>query len=148
VIERDRGFRADVADLDAGAAGGGMPLASALLDTLCDFLLLEPAMVAREEEDAPPMRGVMSGVCSGLTTVVASSRRSPNMRKRVRGFIGRRRLEEGERVQMRRCASTQLALEAGSTSRCLLRPDWLEEPHSQTMIITLVVPCACCIVSL
>lgn len=87
VVERDRGLRVRAADLEAGAVGGGMPLASALLDRLCDFVLLEPAMVAREEEEAPPMRGWMSGACSGLTTVVASSRRSPNIRKRVRGIL-------------------------------------------------------------
>ena len=76
-VDRDCGLRPAGA-FDAGVAGGGMPFASALLDTLCDFLLLEPAMFPREED--PKLEcGWISGEWSGLTTVVANSTRSPNI---------------------------------------------------------------------
>ena len=77
VIDLERGLRPGAA-FDAGVAGGGMPLASALLDTLWDFLLLEPA-IDPSEEDAKLVCGCISGEWSGLTTVVASSTRSPNI---------------------------------------------------------------------
>ena len=90
VVDRDRGLRPGVA-FDAGAAGGGMPFASALLETLCDFLLLEPAIFPRDE-DEPLKCGWISGEWSGFTTVVASSTRSPNIEGRGQGsrFAGRR----------------------------------------------------------
>jgi hypothetical protein len=83
VVDRDRGLRAGFVNADAGVIGGGMlPLASAVLDTLCDLLLREPAIFA---VDAPLMCGLMSGEWSGLTTVVASSTRSPNMERERSG---------------------------------------------------------------
>ena len=76
-------------DLEAGTAGGGIPFASAVaLDTLCD---LEPRRrrggmfeaEAEVEDDAPLLRDAtgcdMSGECSGLMAVVASSTISSNM---------------------------------------------------------------------
>lgn len=48
-VDRDPGLRPSGA-FDAGVAGGGMPFASALLGTLWDFLLLEPAMPPREKD--------------------------------------------------------------------------------------------------
>ena len=72
VVERDLGLR-PAAALEPGVGGGGMPLTSALLETLWDFLLLEPAIFPRE------LVPLMSGEWSGWMTVVASSTRSPNI---------------------------------------------------------------------
>jgi hypothetical protein len=79
-VDRERGLRAR-AGFEAGVAGGGIPFASAELATLCDFLLREPAMLF--EDRAPWRLGLMSGVCSGSTTAVASSTRSPSIGKDV-----------------------------------------------------------------